>query len=110
MSDTFFSHRDGIDWGIYNLDTVIEREDIRGSHLLVLANFGNHALHHMFPTLDHGILPELYDVFEETLIEFQAELQQKKWWQCIIGQFKQLARTEIMEKCSYERSKYFKEK
>lgn len=92
------------------MDTVIERDDIRGSHLLVLSNFGNHALHHLFPTLDHGILPQLYDELEDTMVEFQAELKQRKWWRCVVGQFKQLARAEPMEKCSYERSQYYKEK
>lgn len=98
-----------MDWGIYNLDTVIDRDELRGNHLLVISNFGDHALHHLFPTLDHGILPELYDILEETLIEFQAVLHHKKWWHCIVGQFKQLARIEPMQKSSFERNKYFKQ-
>lgn len=86
------------DWGLYSVDTVMERQELRGNTLLALANFGDHALHHLFPTLDHGILPELYDVFFETLSEFEAECQYYPWFfETIKGQFKQLARIEPMK-------------
>ncbi|XP_058816332.1 cytochrome b5-related protein-like, partial [Topomyia yanbarensis] len=49
---------DEIDFGVYQIATVIDRSDIKGSHFAVLTHFGDHCLHHMFPTLDHGILPQ----------------------------------------------------
>ncbi|GBP98303.1 Cytochrome b5-related protein [Eumeta japonica] len=41
------------DWGLYQLDTVIDRSDIKKSQFMVLTHYGDHALHHLFPTLDH---------------------------------------------------------
>ncbi|XP_055306178.1 cytochrome b5-related protein-like [Sitodiplosis mosellana] len=93
------------DWGLYSVDTVMERKELRrGNTLLALANFGDHALHHLFPTLDHGILHELYDDFFETLLQFEAECQCYPWFfETIKGQFKQLSRTEPMKLDSHER-------
>lgn len=84
--------REGLDWGIYQLDTVMDRADLRGSHFLVLTHFGEHSLHHLFPTLDHGILPQLNDIFIKTCKEFEADLTACSWFHHIVGQHKQLAR------------------
>lgn len=95
---------DGFDWGIYTVDTIMDRQELRGNALLALTNFGDHALHHLFPTLDNGILPQLYDMFFETLMEFEAECQCYPWFfETIKGQFMQLSRTEPMELSSHER-------
>ena len=86
------------------MDTIIDRQELRGNALLTLANFGDHALHHLFPTLDHGILSELYDVFFETLLQFEAECLCYPWFfETIKGQFQQLTRTEPMKLDSHER-------
>lgn len=96
--------RKSFDWGLYSIDTVMDRQELRGNTFLALANFGDHALHHLFPTLDHGILPEIYGEFFETLMEFEAESQCYPWFfETIKGQFKQLARTEPMKLDSHER-------
>lgn len=79
-----------MDWGIAELDAVIDRYDITGSHWLVLTNFGDHALHHLFPTLDHGVLDQLYPVFKETMEEFGLNLRLASQLTCIKGNFKQL--------------------
>lgn len=63
---------------------------------MVLTSFGDHCLHHLFPTLDHGILPQLYPVFFETCREFETVYRELPWLQQIIGQHKQLARVETM--------------
>ncbi|XP_067622954.1 cytochrome b5-related protein [Eurosta solidaginis] len=84
--------REDRDWGLYQLDTVIDRSDIKGSHFMVLTHFGDHFLHHLFPTLDHGILPQLYPILYETLKEHKAELRECTHLQHIIGQNKQLLR------------------
>lgn len=41
----------------------MEREDIHGKPYWCMTMFGDHALHHLFPTLDHAYLPYLYPVF-----------------------------------------------
>lgn len=60
-------------------------------------------MHHLFPTLDHAVLPHLYDALFQTLKEFEAEARAYPFWQLITGQFQQLARVDPIEKCSLER-------
>lgn len=90
--------REDRDWGLYQVDTIIDRGDLKGSQFLVLTHFGDHALHHLFPTLDHGILPQLYPILYETLDEFHAELRECTHLEHLIGQHKQLLRTKINPK------------
>lgn len=65
-------------------------------------------MHHLFPTLDHGILPQLYDVFFETIKEFEIEFQGYPWLETIRGQFAELSRNEFNKKDSLQqyREKY----
>ncbi|KAH8409602.1 hypothetical protein KR222_010579 [Zaprionus bogoriensis] len=81
------------DWGLYQLDTIIDRGDIKWSDLLVLTHFGEHALHHLFPTIDHGVLKQLYPELQKTLNEFKVELREINHWGHIKGQTQQLLRT-----------------
>lgn len=81
-----------IDWGISQLDAVVDRVEITGSHWLVLTNFGDHALHHLFPTFDHGYLEHLYPVFQQTLKEFNLNLRFASQATLLKGQFRQLIR------------------
>ncbi|XP_062706938.1 cytochrome b5-related protein-like [Aedes albopictus] len=83
-----------IDFGVYQLAAIIDRTDLKGSQFKVLVGFGDHCLHHLFPTLDHGILPQLYQVLFETCEEFQLEYREQHWLQAIVGQHQQLARIE----------------
>jgi len=82
----------GRDFGIFQLTAVIDRRDVKQSQFWTLVSFGQHTLHHLFPTLDHGLLPQLNEVFLETCKEFQMELREYSWWPLIVGQFKQLQR------------------
>ncbi|KAH8279636.1 hypothetical protein KR018_011673 [Drosophila ironensis] len=88
------AQRKDIDWGLYQLDTIIDRGDIKWSDFLVLTHFGEHALHHLFPTLDHGVLHKLYPELRETLKEFDEELREINHWGHIKGQTEQLLRTK----------------
>lgn len=63
----------GLVYFIYTLDTIMSLQELHGNIFLTLANFGDHVLHHLFPTLDHELQPELYDDFFKTMIEFKAE-------------------------------------
>lgn len=83
-----------IDWGIAQLDTVMDRVEITGSHWLVSTNFGAHCLHHMFPALDHGSLDYIYPIFQKTMQEFNANLRFCSHLTLMRGMFRQLVRTE----------------
>lgn len=71
----------------------MDRNEIQGI-FLTLTHFGDHALHHLFPTIDHVYLPELEPILLKTCLEFEAQCRKCRWWDLIIGQFNQLARTE----------------
>lgn len=93
---------DEIDFGVYQIAAIIDRADVKGSQFAVLTSFGDHCLHHMFPTLDHGILPQLYPIFHETCEEFKTVYRECNWLHHIVGQHKQLAR---VKQITYEPSK-----
>jgi fatty acid desaturase len=61
---------------------------------MTLATFGHHISHHLFPTIDHAVLPELSEIIFDTCREFEADLRIFPWYELIIGQFKQLRRVE----------------
>ncbi|XP_017134250.1 cytochrome b5-related protein [Drosophila elegans] len=86
------AQRQDMDWGLYQVDTIIDRGDIKWSDLLVLTHFGEHALHHLFPTLDHGVLKHLYPELKKTMKEFDVELREINHWGHIKGQNEQLLR------------------
>lgn len=83
-----------LDFGIYQMGVTIDRTDAKQCQFMVLTNFGDHILHHFFPTLDHGLLPQLNDIFRETCEEFDTKLREMPWHKLIAGQFQQLSRTE----------------
>lgn len=82
------------DWGLSQLDAIMDRKEISGSHFLVLTNFGDHALHHMFPTLDHGILEHLYPTLYKVMETFNVNLRMVSQLDTIVGQFQQLSKIE----------------
>lgn len=88
----FFSK--SMDFGIFQLCTVVDRREVKKSQFWTLITFGHHTLHHMFPTIDHGLLPQLHEIFIETCHEFKMELREFTWWPMIYGQFQQLNRTK----------------
>ncbi|GLG93218.1 Cytochrome b5-related protein [Gryllus bimaculatus] len=84
--------REDLDWGVQQLDAVQERPVIARSHFLALVTFGNHGLHHLFPTLDHGRLDKLMPVFLKTCEEFNADFKENTVIGLFKGQFQQCAR------------------
>ncbi|CAG9854815.1 unnamed protein product [Phyllotreta striolata] len=78
------------DWGLNQLDAVMDRTDITGSDFLVLTSFGDHALHHLFPTLDHSLLKHLYPTLEMVTKQFDVHLRMTSQWGAILGGFQQL--------------------
>lgn len=81
-----------MDWGINQLDTVCDRYEITGNKFLVLVSFGDHALHHLFPTLDHGILHHLYPIALETMKEFNVDIRMMNQIDMFLGYFRRLAK------------------
>ncbi|GBP72168.1 Cytochrome b5-related protein [Eumeta japonica] len=63
------------DWGMHEMEAVMERTDISGSLFKVMTFFGDHALHHLFPTLDHATLSYLYPIFLEHCQKFRANFR-----------------------------------
>jgi len=86
--------RDDRDWGISQIDAVKDRTEINSSKFLILVTFGEHCLHHIFPTIDHWHLHHLYPVFYETCKEFGITYKPGTILELLKGQFLQLAKTE----------------
>jgi hypothetical protein len=85
----------GMDFGIYQMNAVIERHDFimdKNNHFIAITTFGRHTLHHLFPTIDHGLLNLLWEPLLKTCKEFEVELREYPWWPLIVGQFQQLLR------------------
>ncbi|KAF5308057.1 hypothetical protein FQR65_LT06432 [Abscondita terminalis] len=82
-----------LDWGIGQLDTIYDRNEIKGNDFLTYLTFGDHALHHMFPTLDHSYLKYLYPSLEETLKKFNIKnINTTNTIDLYIGFYRQTAR------------------
>lgn len=73
---------------------MIDRKDAHANHFMSLTNFGDHILHHLFPTLDHGYLKELYPIFHEMVNEFQLEARVAPFVTLIWANHLQVARIE----------------
>ncbi|CAH1109796.1 unnamed protein product [Psylliodes chrysocephalus] len=86
--------KENYDWGLSQLDSIMDHKEVCGNHFLVLIHFGDHCLHHLFPTLDHGTLEHLYPIFEEVLKKFDANLRFVTQWDTICGNFRQMTRNE----------------
>lgn len=74
------------------MDTSIERDEPINNIFISLATFSDHTLHHLFPVLDHSLIPLLKETYEDTCKEFGLDLTPKSVTSIIRGQFKQLVR------------------
>ncbi|CAG7727030.1 unnamed protein product [Allacma fusca] len=87
------------DFGLCQLDAVRDRAgETHKNFLVIMITFGDHSLHHLFPTVCHSKLPHLKGVFEETLQEFSEQFPALTQWELYRGCLKQLARTEPKRK------------
>lgn len=86
-----------LDFGIYQISANVNRIEADHNLFATLTYFGDHTIHHMFPSLDHSLLPQLYEVFIETCIEFREDLRKCSMLDAMIAQFQQLGRTETMK-------------
>lgn len=85
------------DYGVYQLAATIERVEAGSNLFVILTHFGDHMLHHMFPSLDHSVLKHLREVFIETCIEFKEDFRKCSMWDALVGQFKQLSRKDAIK-------------
>jgi fatty acid desaturase len=84
------------DFGIGQLDATRDRaENIFQNLFVTLITFGNHPLHHLFPTVCHSKLPYLREVFEQTVREFKLNYPGIPQLELYMGCYQQLARTEV---------------
>ncbi|KAK5637954.1 hypothetical protein RI129_012249 [Pyrocoelia pectoralis] len=80
------------DWGVFQLDTAGDKTDVVNTNILGLLFFGDHALHHLFPALDHSVIQHLYPVFRETLRTFNLELRVMGKGEIVGGYFWRLSK------------------
>ena len=73
------------DFGLFQIDATRDRKEICGNFLFVATTFGDHVLHHLFPTLDHSKLPLIYEVFEKTCEEFKVNMKYSNYPSMAIG-------------------------
>uniref|UniRef100_A0A146L542 Cytochrome b5-related protein n=1 Tax=Lygus hesperus TaxID=30085 RepID=A0A146L542_LYGHE len=85
-----------MDWGVYQILAVQDRLEVSDS-ILGLVSFGDHCLHHLFPTLDHSNLASLYPELRQTCQEYGLELRGCSLWEAIKGQFLQLSRVHKLD-------------
>ncbi|TRY68651.1 hypothetical protein TCAL_02479 [Tigriopus californicus] len=82
-----------LDWGISQIDTT---RDVNksGNLFLIATSFGDHLLHHLFPTVDHSKLDYLIPALNETLTEFAIEYPVANQWNMVLGMHSQMTRTK----------------
>ncbi|XP_034830210.1 cytochrome b5-related protein-like [Maniola hyperantus] len=83
-----------LDWGMHELEAVMDRPNINDSHFKVITFFGHHALHHLFPTLDHAVLEYLYPVFIRHCEKYKANFRLASQLELFIGQIKMTLKTD----------------
>jgi len=67
-----FSDKDGtIDWGVFQMFAVGYRPNVDNNWIISSVSFGQHILHHLFPTVDPALLPHLYPLLLEVCSEFK---------------------------------------
>ncbi|CAK1598675.1 unnamed protein product [Parnassius mnemosyne] len=83
------------DWGAHQVEALLDRKDINGNLFTVVTLFGEHALHHLFPTLDHAVLKNLHPLFIEVCEKYKANYRTSTQFQMVIGQIKETMRTHF---------------
>lgn len=83
------------DFGAYQVSTISDRMGANLNNFTVLAYHGEQVLHQLFPTIDHAILPHLKSTLIKTCKEFDVKLNECTIIGGLIGQWRQLYRTEM---------------
>jgi fatty acid desaturase len=89
---------ESMDYGAFQVRANVERAAINGNDFTVMAYYGQHTLHHLFPTLDHSILPQLEEIYAKTCEQFSIVPNKKtSIINAMSDQFEQLGRTVTMK-------------
>jgi len=81
------------DFGICQLRAVIDRPDVNSTLFTKSTMFGDHALHHLFPTVDVSRLHLLRDVLEKTCRDFNMDVvihKKASFWECCKGFYRNM--------------------
>ncbi|KAB7500082.1 hypothetical protein Anas_00797 [Armadillidium nasatum] len=85
-------HLEEKDWGLHQILATRERGELFMNNVFLASiSFGNHTLHHLFPTVDHSKLPYLQEVLLETCKEFDIKFEVYTPWETFKGLYLQLA-------------------
>lgn len=90
-----YFYREDRDWGLHQCDATLDRLEIVGNKFIGLVVFGDHTLHHLFPTIDFCHLQELLPLYNKTLDEFGVPQKLEHISELTLGAFKQLARNAV---------------
>lgn len=66
----------------------------RESLFLCLTHFGDHLLHHFFPSVDHAILPFLEPALTEHMRQYRLPHTRMSAWEAVKGKYLQMARNQ----------------
>jgi hypothetical protein len=80
------------DFGLGQIDAVRDHPEFAHNRFIVLLTFGEHCLHHLFPTMDLTNLHHFYPAFHETCQEFGVKYKPLKFLELCKGQFQLLAK------------------
>jgi fatty acid desaturase len=85
------------DFGEYQISTTVDRSEPQSNYFSSIAYFGDQVLHHLFPSIDSSIYPQLRDTLTSTCKQFDVEVKpQITIMRAMFEQFKQLFRTETL--------------
>ncbi|KAG5684986.1 hypothetical protein PVAND_014189 [Polypedilum vanderplanki] len=88
-------HIKSFDFGEYQISTTSDRIGLNRNIFTNLSYYGEQILHHLFPSIDAALLPQLKSTLIDTCKEFNIELKECSIFQSVIGQYKQMFRTEV---------------
>jgi len=74
------------------MNTIVGRNLPINNIFVASVTFGDHILHHLFPSLDHSLIRHIQYIFEDTCKEFGLKLISKPFTTILNGQIKQLMR------------------
>lgn len=83
-----------LDFAYHQMAATIERREANSNLFMIMTHYGEHILHHFFPSLDHSVLYHFHDELMDTCVEFKEELKKISLLEATIEQYKHQARTK----------------
>jgi hypothetical protein len=95
------------DFGLCQVDASKSKTDwYHQSTLAIMTTFGDHPMHHLFPTVDVSKQHHIKKIVLDTLREFGELYPEMDQWELFKGSHKQMARTETHKIDVYKSRKY----